>query len=206
MVADVRQRALATEGAPEVYLSFDQRPTSRTNVIARSTRPVAEIVPAMRQALWSVRPDLPIQRSIALDDFVARSITAPRFYTALLTAFASAAFLLALVGIYGTLAHTVSARSHEVGIRIALGASSDAVIAMILTRGLRLVIVGLMFGTVAAIIAGRTLEAFIFGVTPTDPVTLMVVGLTLLVTAALACLIPARRAARLDPVVALRAD
>ena len=204
VVADVRNREVAELAAPAMYLSFDQSPRTRMEIVARATAPDATLPSKMREQLWEVRSDLPVRRSGRMSNFVAQSIVGPRFYALLLGGFAGVALVLALVGIYGTLSYTVSLRSREVGIRIALGASSATIQSRFLRRGLTQVGYGIVLGIGGALLATRALESFVFGVTPTDPIT-MVLGVTTVLAAALpASVVPARRAARLDPMVVLR--
>jgi putative ABC transport system permease protein len=203
VVADIRQMALSQAPVPELYFSFDQIPRRQMHVLARTEVPNARILTAMREAVWTVRPDVPIRRSILMSDFAAQSIIGPRFYTLLLGSFAGVALLLALVGIYGTLAYTVSQRAHELGVRMALGATGGSVLRMILGRAMALVVFGIILGIGAAVLVTRTLESFVFGVTPTDATTMAFGVATVLVAAFLASVVPAWRAMRLDPIVTL---
>jgi ABC-type antimicrobial peptide transport system permease subunit len=173
------------------------------HVLARTEVPNPQILTAMREAVWSVRPDVPIRRSVLMSDFAAQSINGPRFYTLLLGSFAGVALLLALVGIYGTLAYTVSQRAHELGVRMALGATGGSVLRMILGQGMALVVFGVILGIGAAMLVTRTLEAFVFGVMPTDAATMAIGVAIVLVAAFLASVVPAWRATRLDPIVTL---
>ena len=158
----------------------------------------------MRQQVWAVRGDLPIRRAIRLSDFVAQSIATPRFYMLLLSSFAGLALALALVGIYGTLAYSVSRRTRELGIRMALGASGGSVLGLVLIYGLTLVTIGVALGGGLALLTTRVLSSFVFGITPTDPATMFAGLIAVLSAAVIACVIPARRAAGLDPVSSLR--
>ena len=158
----------------------------------------------MRGQVWAVRADLPIRRAVRMSDFVARSISTPRFYMLLLSGFAGLALTLALVGIYATLAYSVSRRTREMGIRLALGASGRSVLALVLRHGLALVTVGVALGVGLAFLTTRVLSSFVFGITPTDPATMLVGIIAVLAAAVIACTLPAWRAARLDPLSSIR--
>ena len=206
VVADSRQQRMDTPGEPELYLSFRQSPSGRMDVVARTVDPNADILSAMRQQVWAVRADLPIRRAVRLPDFVARSIATPRFYMLLLSSFAGLALALALVGIYGTLSYSVSRRTRELGIRMALGASGRSVLGLVLAHGLTLATIGVALGAGLALLTTRVLSSFVFGITPTDPATMFAGCFTVLAAAVIACAVPARRAARLDPNASLRCE
>ncbi len=137
---------------------------------------------------------------------MAASVVEPRFYTVLLSAFAASALLLAFVGIYGTMAYTVERRTHELGVRMALGAARGDVVALVVRQGAALTAAGLGLGLLGALASTRVLEGMVYGVTPTDPATMAVVAAALAGVAVLACWLPARRATRLDPVRSLRSE
>jgi len=148
----------------------------------------------------------PAVRTRSLDDVVSRSIAAPRFTTALLSVFAGLALILAAIGIYGVLSFIVAQRTAELGIRMALGASASDVLRLVVGQGMRPVIIGLAVGLLAALALARVLQGFLFGVAQTDPGTYVTVTVVLSSAAILACYLPARRAARVDPMTALRAE
>jgi predicted permease len=206
VVADVRQQQLEAPGEPELYLSFHQSPRTRMEVVARGSGDGASLLPAMRQQLWAVRPDLPTRRSAEMSDVVSQSIADQRFYTLLMGTFAGLALALALVGVYGTLSFAVSQRQRELGVRVALGAAPSSLLRMVLGRGMTTVAAGMAIGLGAALLTTRVMESLLFGITPTDPLTLAVGLAAVVATAAAACTIPARRAARLDPTISLRAE
>ena len=203
VVENSRQQRLDTPGEPELYLSFRQSPRARMDIVAGATGPDVSLLSSMRQQVWAVRADLPIRRAIRLSDFVARSIATPRFYMLLLSGFAGLALALALVGIYGTLAYSVSRRTRELGVRMALGASRRAVVGLVLAHGLTLAAIGVLLGVGLALLTTHVLSSFVYGITPTDPATMFAGVVAVLAAAAVACAIPAQRAARLDPVVSL---
>ncbi|MEM7352784.1 MAG: FtsX-like permease family protein, partial [Acidobacteriota bacterium] len=207
VVGDVRTLDLARAGMPEMYLAFDQDPHGRPmDIVARTAGDERSTLPAMR-ALWhSLHPDVPVRRSVHMEELVASSIAAPRFNTLVLGAFAGVALILALVGIYGALAYSVAQRAHELGVRMALGATGGSVLGMILRRGMTLVLIGVALGLGGALLATRVLESLIFGISPTDGVTLALGVATVVVAALVASSIPAWRATRLDPLTILRSE
>ncbi len=205
LVEDVRTLRLSRAGMPEMYLSFDQAPHGRhMDIVVRTAAFDPDILPAMRAELHNIRPDFPVRRSVRMEDFVADSIASPRFYTLVLGSFAGVALLLALVGIYGTLAYAVAQRTHEFGVRMALGATESSVLAMVLKRGMALVTLGVALGLGGALLSTRALESLVFGITPTDATTMALGIATVLVAALLASWIPAWRATKLDPIETLR--
>ena len=204
VVADSRQQRLDSPGEPELYLSSYQHPRGRMDVVVRTAVSDPSLIAAMREQVWAVRADLPIRRAVRLSDFVAQSIASPRFFMILHSTFAVLALTLALVGIYGALAYSVSTRTKELGIRMALGASSGSVLGLVLGRGLGLVVMGVAVGVGVAVVTTRLLSSFVFGITPTDPATMFAGFMVVMAAAAVACVMPARKAARLDPVSSLR--
>lgn len=206
VVGDVRQQALATEAEGELYVPFLQRPRTILRVTASTAGDPGAALPAIRRAVWSIDPDLPLDQAGTLRSTVAQSVVEPRFYTLLLSGFAAVALALALVGIYGTLAYTVEQRARELGVRMALGADAGSVRRMVLRRGMVLAAVGVAVGGGSALVATRALEGFVYGIEPSDPATLAGVTVAILGVTALACWIPALRATRLDPAVTLRAE
>jgi putative ABC transport system permease protein len=205
MVGSLRYRHDQSE-AEELYFDMDTQPWQSMWVIARTGRGPSSVAPSLRQALWRIDPDLPIDRIASLDELAWNSIGQPRFYSGLAASLAAIALILALVGLYGTMAYSVSARVRELGIRMALGASPAGVVALVLRGGARLVALGVVAGTGVAWVVSRLLERFLFGVVATDLATFVVVAALFIGTASIACWLPARRAASLDPVNALRCD
>jgi ABC-type antimicrobial peptide transport system permease subunit len=176
------------------------------NIVIRSTLDKAALATATRRIVDAIDPTLPIVQFRRMDEVFAESVARPRFLANLLGVFATVALLLSAIGTYGVLAYTVTERRREIGIRMALGASAEGVLMMVLRQGLTLAVVGLAIGLVAAAALTRVASTLLFGVKPTDPVTFIVVRLFMLIVAAAASIIPARRATRVDPLVALRAD
>ena len=152
----------------------------------------------------AIDPDLPSGEISSLQEVLDRSVDQPRFRTLLLMAFAGLALVLAAVGVYGLMSYTITERTREIGIRVALGAQPRQMMHRAIRDGMLLALVGVTIGVVAALTSARVLSAFLFGVTPTDPLTFCAVAIVLLAVALLASYIPSRRALKVDPIVALR--
>jgi putative ABC transport system permease protein len=173
--------------------------------VARTATP-GSVAEGIRAEIRRAAPDLPIQSTVTLDEAVAASVAQPRFRTLLVALFAMAAMLIAMCGIYGLMAYAVTQRRRELGVRMALGADRGDVLRLILTRALRIVVAGVIAGLVGAAGVTRVLQTFLFGVTPTDPMAFTIVTLLLMAVGLMAAWLPARRAARIDPWAALRAE
>ena len=173
--------------------------------VARTATP-ASVVEGFRAEIRSVAPDLPIQSTLTMDEAVAASVAQPRFRTLLLGLFAVSATLIATCGLYGLMAYAVTQRRREIGVRMALGAGRRDLLRLVLARALRIVITGLTVGLAGAVVVTRVLQTFLFGVTPTDPITFTIVTLLLMAVGLMAAWLPARRATRIDPCAALRAE
>ncbi|HET9513370.1 MAG TPA: ABC transporter permease [Gemmatimonadales bacterium] len=204
VVADIRRRNLQLPPEPELYFALSQDISPFPNYVVRLSGDPAPALAAIRAALASLDAGIPMVNPQPLGEVVAGSLRQPRFLTALLSGMGGLALVLAAVGIYGVLAFLVTERRRELGVRLALGAGSGRIATETLRRGLVPVIAGLGLGLVGAILAGRLAHTLFFGVSATDPVALVAAILVLLLAATVGCLIPARRAARLDPVIALR--
>ncbi len=205
VVGDIKQQSLAEGDRSQIYFLFDQAPRARMSLFAKA-RGGGSIQEAMRQQVWAIDPNLPIRASYGLGELARESVARPRFLMNLLGAMALLALALSLVGIYGILSVAVSERIREVGLRMALGATGGSVLRLMLTRGLRLVGLGVLLGTVAALLATRALRSLLFEVAPGDPLTLVTVVVAILAAGLGACYLPARRATRLDPARVLRGD
>jgi putative ABC transport system permease protein len=206
VVGDVRQHGLSVEVTPHIYAAWDQWPIDEITVVMRSRGDPALALKAARATVLSLDRDLPVYDAFTLETMVDRALGQPRFYVLLLSIFAALAVVLAVVGIYGVIAYTVQQRTREIGIRIALGASRERVVAMVVRRGLILALAGIAFGSAGAYAVSRVLQSLLFGVGARDPFTFVAVAALLGSVALLASWLPARRAARVDPLAAMRAE
>ncbi len=203
VVGDVRQYGLDREPTAELYQPFAQSP-GWGSVLVRTRSEPASAAALLTRAVHGIDPEQPVDRIRTLEEVRRDSVASPRVTAILLGIFALVALLITAAGIGGVLALSVSQRTTEIGVRMAMGARRDEVMAMILRQGLGLVLAGLALGIVGAFALSRMLDRLLFGIPPTDPVTYAAVGVLLLLVAAAACLLPARRAASVDPLVALR--
>jgi predicted permease len=203
VVGDVRHFGVTEPVEPELYVPFRQDPMALVGLVVRTTSgaPLGE---AMRQAVWSVDRDQPVVFVMSLEDLAADSVTMRRVSALLLGGLSAVALLLAALGIYGVMAHSVAQRTHEIGVRMAVGAHARDVLSLVLREGGRLAGLGAALGLAAALALTRLLESLLFGVSPTDPASFAAVIAFLFACALLGCWLPARRAARIDPVIALR--
>ncbi|MGH9452491.1 MAG: ADOP family duplicated permease [Terriglobia bacterium] len=204
VVGDVRDVALSRKPGPMMYVPFAQAPLYGGEVVVRSSLSASSVADGIRRAVHSIDKDLPVTDVESFPDAVGASIAQERFRTLLLSSFSGIALILAAIGIFGVISYSASQRTHEIGIRMALGARQRDVLRLILGQGAKLALLGLGAGAVAALLLTRFLSALLFGVRPSDPVTYVVVALILAGVALLASYIPARRAAKVDPMVALR--
>jgi putative ABC transport system permease protein len=204
VVADARTESLAESSVPLVYLSLFQKPSKDLAIFLRGRLDPASTPPALREQVQLVNAELPVFGAQTLDDALSASLAQRRFSMEMVGLFALTALLLAGLGIYGVISYIVSERTHEIGIRLALGAQRQNILRMVLRQGLTLAIIGAAAGFVCALIVSHLMAGLLYGVRPTDPVTFAAVALLLIGVAALACYIPARRAIRVDPLVALR--
>jgi len=203
IVSDAKHYQPTEPAAPQLYAAHYQVPLIFCSLVARTRGPAMSVANDVRKAIWSVDRDQPVWGVLALEDIVARRQGQWRFLALLLGIFAGVALLLAGVGIYGVTAYGVAQQTHEIGIRLALGASGERVLREVVGRGARLTLAGAAVGGVAAIALARLASAMLVGVRPTDPAALAAAVLTLTAVSLAACYIPARRASRVDPVVAL---
>ncbi len=204
IVHDVKLAGLEAPSEPAYYLPSSQAPLEDMMILVRTTTEPLSIVSAVRQAVWSIDPNQPIANISTLEKVVDDSIAQRRLNMLLMGLFGGLAMLLSAVGIYGLLSHAVTQRTQEMGIRMALGARVGDVLKLVLRQGMTLALIGEAIGLVGAFVLTRLIRGLLFGVTPNDAMTFVVVGGVLAVVALLACYLPARRATKVDPLVALR--
>lgn len=204
VVADGKYRGMRETGLPYIYVPIGLSYTARVTLLARVDGDPLAMLPAVRAELRALDPTLPIYGERTLEDQVARAVFGERLGAMLLGLFGAVALLLAAVGVYGLVAHAVEQRTHEIGVRMALGAERRDVVRLVVGQGMGLVVVGVGLGLAGAAALTRTVASLLFGISATDVVTFALVPLGLLATALLACLLPARRATRIDPMHALR--
>jgi len=210
-VADnVRQLGMETEPRPEFYISYKQSGNRGfflpRDLVLRSTGDPYGQVAALRATVRAIDPDMPLSEIRSGEDIVAGSVAQRRFNMLLIGVFAAAALLLAALGVYGVVSHAVAARTREIGVRVALGADRGAVLRMVIRQGALMIGAGAALGLAGALAAARLVEALLYRVSPFDPATFAAVGALLVVVAAIAVLVPARRALRVDPIVALQSS
>jgi putative ABC transport system permease protein len=206
IVGNVHREGLNAEPNPEVYLPFDQTPVRDLAIVVRSSAEPDAVAAAVKAQLRALDPDIPPYRLRRLGELVSESVSRPRFYMLLLGGFSGVALALAALGIYGVISYAVSQRTRELGIRIALGATRDQVTRLVLGQGLALSLTGLLVGLGAAFYLTRVMASLLFGIDAIDPPTFAAVAVVLLGVAGLASYLPARRAAHVDPMVAIRTE
>ena len=204
VVGDVKDSDLAARESAQIYVPFVQNPFWAADIAVRSYGNPSALGGALRAQIREIDSALPVAEVRPMAEVIGSSVAQPRFRTALLSLFGAAALLLAAIGIYGVLAYTVAQQTREIGIRMALGANPGKVMRLVLARGLRLAGAGTVIGVLAALMLTQLLNSLLFGVSATDPLTFAAVAGLLLGVALLACYVPARRAMRVDPMVALR--
>ena len=207
VTGDVRQAGFYDELRMDLYVPYAQERrvfVSPRDLVVRTKADAASVVAAVRQAVWAVDKDQPISDVRTMDQVFAAAISQERFQALLLGLFAALALVLASVGLYGVISYSVTQRTHEIGVRIALGAQPHDVLRLVIRQGMMLTLTGLIVGIAVGLVATRVLSDMLYGVTTRDPLTFGVVPLLLLLVALLACYVPARRATKVDPLVALR--
>jgi putative ABC transport system permease protein len=206
VIGDVKYDQMSTEMGAQVYLSYLQSGYPGYYVNVRTAGDPLTVIEAVRRAVAAVSSEVPVYDLMTMERRIANSTSRSGFNTLLLLAFALLAALLAAIGLYGVVAFSVAQRTREIGIRVALGARTTDVLRLIVRQGMRLVLVGGLIGLAGALAISRILRSLLFGIGPTDPLTFAVSSALLAGVALLACWLPARRAARVDPVVALRCE
>ncbi|HTI37773.1 MAG TPA: ABC transporter permease [Vicinamibacterales bacterium] len=215
IVGDVRENGLDSDPPPVMYVPWYQMSDGLTKLgnsllpatwIIRSAASTASLTGEIQKEFQTVDAQLPIAQVQSMQQIVSKSIAGQNFNMTLLTIFGAIALLLAAIGIYGLMSYSVAQSTHDIGVRVALGADRRRILSLVVTRGMKLAGVGLLIGVGGAFAASRLLAQLLFGVKPTDPLTYLVVTAALAVVAFLACYLPARRAMRVDPIIALRAE
>lgn len=206
VVGSVRQHGLREPAAPILYAHYTDFATGSAAITVRVTGNPIALLPAIRAAIQQVNAELLMTGVFTAEEIVARSLAGQRFATFLMFVFAALGTVLAALGLYGVLTYAVSQRTQEIGIRMALGAQSGDVLGMVLRQGMLLVALGIIIGLACAVGFGRAMQSLLFNVSPTDPLTLVVISFLLCTVALLACWLPARRAARVDPMEALKEE
>ena len=204
IVGDVKFLGLGNAVAPALYPHIDQFPFGFSSLLIRTGMEPAQLIPSVQAQVREIDPQLAVYQIQTMDELLSGSIARPRFNMWLLATFAAVALALAGVGVYGVMAYSVARRTHEIGVRMALGAARRDVVGMVLKQGLGLTAVGTALGLAGAYGLTRLMSSLLFGVEATDPRTFMAVALVLALVALIASYVPAHRAMRVDPMVALR--
>src|SRR5581483_2807835 len=204
VVGDTKQKSVAEETRAEVYVPYLQHPWFLSMVMVRTKGDPASMMPAIEQAIWSVDKNQSFGYVKTMEQMESESVAQPRFYALLLGLFAVIALILAVIGIYGVMSYSVAQRTHEIGIRMALGAQGKDVLAMIVRQGMTLAATGIAIGLVVSFGMSRVMAGLLYKVSPTDMVTFIGISFLLALTAFLACFVPARRATKVDQLSSLR--
>jgi putative ABC transport system permease protein len=204
VVGHIKHYDLNTEGREQAYFPYTQNTASSMFLAVRTSGDPTSMASSVRSAIWSIDSEQPVSQINAMESLVSNSVAQARFNTLLLGLFASIAMILAAVGVYGVMNYSVSQRTHEIGIRMALGAARRDILSLVLRQGITLAATGVGIGLAGAYLVTRLMESLLFGVSATDFTTFAGVALMLVLVAVLASYIPARRATRVDPIVALR--
>jgi len=204
VIADVKQLGLDSSAKPEVYFPYLQMTSPTMSIVVRTGSNPLNLVAAMKSQIQEIDKDLPIADVKTMRQLLSESVSGRRFNMLLLTVFAGVALVLAAVGIYGVMSYSVSQRTHEIGIRMALGAQTSDVLKLVVGEGMLLALAGVAIGLVASLFLTRLMSTLLFGVSATDPITFALISVMLTGVALAASLVPARRAIKVDPMVALR--
>jgi putative ABC transport system permease protein len=206
VVGDVKYSGLDAQPEPTYYVPLAQNTWRAAFLVVRAPLNPVSLAPAIREQIWALDKDMPIAKVATMDRLLAESVAQPRFRTLLLGIFAALALVLASVGIYGVISYSVTQRTHEIGIRMALGAQAHDVSKLVIREGGALALIGVTIGLAASLALTRLMESLLFEVSTTDQSIFAGVGALIVAVAVLACWIPARRASRVDPMVALRCE
>ena len=204
VVRSVRHERMQRDTVKSIYLPHQEIPVGGMTLVARTTSDPHDVTAAIRHEVAQLDRDQPVSEIATMEEVVAESIWQPRLYATLFAFFGGGALVLALIGIYGVMAFLVQTRTHEIGVRMALGATARDVFRLIVGRGMKLTVIGVVIGVAGAIAVTRLMHSLLFNTSATDPLTFILIAVLLSVAAFLACYIPARRAAKVDPLVALR--
>ena len=206
IVGDVKHSALDKEAKPEIYFPMAQTTRRNMSLAVRASGDPMQFVAAVRGQVWAVDKDIPISNIETMERLMAKSVAPRRFNMLLLGVFALVGLALAGVGLYGVMSYTVTQRTREIGVRMALGAQSGDVLRLVIGEGMKLALIGALLGLGGALALTRLMKTLLFGVSATDPLTFIVIAAVLIIVALLAALVPARRAASMDPLVSLRVE
>jgi len=204
IVGNEKNSGLNAAAEPAIYFCHDQFPYRSMSVMVRASSNPVSLLGAIQNEVWAIDENVPVSNVKTADQILANSIAQPRFSLLLLAVFAALALILAAVGIYGVMAYSITQRTREIGIRMALGAKQRDVLAMVLSEGFKFALIGIGIGLAGAFAITRVMTSLLYGVSTTDPIIYAVVPVILAVVALVACFIPARRATKVDPMVALR--
>jgi putative ABC transport system permease protein len=206
IVADVQPLRVGEPVEPEVYWPYRQRPRLATWLLIRTASDPASAIRPIEQRLKALDPDMEVSTFQTMEELVGRQLVRPRFNMSLMGVLASVALVLAAIGIYGVISYSVAQRTREIGIRVALGAGEREILRSVAGSGMTLTLAGVGLGLVGALAVTRVLSGLLVGVRPTDPLTFAAVAALLVLVALLACYVPARRATRVDAIIALRSE
>jgi putative ABC transport system permease protein len=204
VVGDAKHYWLEEESRPQMYAAYSQQPGIFATVVMRTSVEPLSLAETVRQAIWKVDSDQPVWKIRTVEFLVNRSVADRKFLLALMGIFAALALLLTMIGLYGVISYHINQRTQEIGIRMALGAQAGDILRMVLKQGMTLVFAGVALGLGAAWLLTRLISRLLYQVSATDPLTFTSISLLLITVALLACYLPARRATKVDPLVALR--
>jgi ABC-type antimicrobial peptide transport system permease subunit len=204
VVGDVHTTGLEASSRPDVYFSYKQFPVYDTTLVVRSSSDIVGLEEFIRRTAKGLNEGMLIIREKTVKQIVSDSIRQTKFRTILMTIFSIAALVIAAIGMYGMMSYSVEQRIHEIGVRTALGANPYDIMKMVIRQGARVAVTGVLIGLLMTLVLTRFLESSLFGVKENDPATLLIATVFLMLVGLTACLVPARRAARVDPVIALR--
>jgi putative ABC transport system permease protein len=204
VVGHIRHENLETDERLQIYWSYQQRARDRMSLVVRTSADPHALVPLVLNTIRSIDPDQPAFAIKTMSEVIDQSLSLRWFNALVVSLFAVSSLLLAMIGIYGVIAWNVKQQTREIGVRVALGANRNSLLMMVMGTGLKMTAAGIGLGLLASFVLSRFLRSLLFGIGQTDPLTFVVVPLLLLLASVLACVIPARRAIKVDPIIALR--